>query len=328
MEEIMAKHEPEKHSPEWYENLSYEDTRYYGLFKKGKKSEQQTIWVDMKRFFEYFYGDVADERKNLKSNKNGYLFKPAKSKKEDYKVNIIKNALSEIQKEWVDSQKIFIDQFLSEIKGHDFTAADDDNFQMGIADYDEASTYARIKSAYSHQYAEFKQTKLYYSLYAQYFHQLAAQIDAVTLKLLTENGYKPNYFDRGTFLAFKGPKGQDKKSSITCLESYKQHEKMYAIWNFIKHNSGSTYDKVKEHCPDVLVDHEYQQGELACFYIQFSNELIEQTIDGVKEFLIEYCETIFDEDAKEAEWNYEDFFYGRVVDAINEYYNPLGLPDY
>jgi hypothetical protein len=325
MEEIMAKHEPKKHSPEWYENLSCEDTRYYGFFLRGKKSEPQTVWIDMKRFFEYFYGDDADERKNLKSNKNGHLFKPAKSKEEDYKVNRIKNALSEIQKEWVDSQKIFIDQFLSEIKGHDFTAADDDNFMMGIADYNDASSYARIRSAYSHQYAEFKKQKLYYSLYAQYFHQLAAQIDAVALKLLTENGYESDRFDRDAFLAFKGPKVE---ASITGLKSYRNHEKLYAIWNFIKHNSGSTYDKVKEHCPEVLIDHEYKQGELACFYIQFSNELIEQTIDGVKEFLIEYCEIVFDEDAKEAEWNYDDFFHAQVADAINFYYNPLGLPDY
>ena len=64
MEEIMKNHEPKKHSPEWYETLSYEDTRYYGLFLRGKKSEQQAVWVDMKRFFEYFI--TASELNTIK----------------------------------------------------------------------------------------------------------------------------------------------------------------------------------------------------------------------------------------------------------------------
>jgi hypothetical protein len=322
----MNNHEPKKHSTEWYEDIPYDDTRYYGLFLKGKQTEKQTVSVDMKRFCEYFH--IDDDRKDLKTNKKSQLFKPAKSKEDDYKVNVIKKELSLIKKEWIESQKIFIDQFLSEIKGCDFTAADDDNFQMGIADYDEAATNACIKSALSYDYAEYKKKKLYFSLYAQYFHQLAAQIDAVTLKLLTDNGYELDDFDRRTFLAFKGPRNQDKKSSIKGLDTYKHHQKMYALWNFIKHNSKSSYEKVKKHCPEILIDHEYNQGDLACYFVKFSNDLIEQTIDGVQKFLIDYCELVFDEDEREAEWNYEDFFHSYVSDAINDYYNPLGLPDY
>ena len=276
----MKKHEPKKHSTEWYEDFSYEDTRYYGVFLKGKKNTKQSLSVDMKRFCECF--SIEDDRKNLKTNKNSQLFKPKKTKVDDYKLNIIKRELDHIKKEWIGSQKVFIDKFLSEIRGYNFTVTDDNNFLSGIADHDEAASYANIRTWQSQQYAEFKRTNLYFSLYAQYFHQLAAQIDAITLRLLTENGYEPDDFDRKAFLAFKGPKGQDKESSITKLESYKYHEKMYAIWNFIKHNSKSTYEKVKKHCPEVLSDREYSQGELACYYINFSNELIEQTIDGGK----------------------------------------------
>lgn len=319
----MKNQESRKYSIEWYEEFPYDDTRHYGLFLKGKQTKKQTVSVDMKRFCECFH--IDDNRKNLKTKKNSPLFKPANSKQDDYKVNIIKKELSLIKKEWMESQKIFIDQFLLEIKGYDFTAADDDNFQMGIADYDEAATYARINSTLSYEYAEYKKTKLYFGLYAQYFHQLAAQIDAVILKLLTDNGYEEDRFDRRALLAFKGP---NKESSIKNLDSYKNYQQMYALWNFIKHNSGSTYNKVKQHYPDILIDHEYNQGDLACYFINFSNELIEQTIDGVQEFLIEYCQIVFDEDEKEAEWNYCDFFHFHVSGAINDYYNPLGLPDY
>jgi Tfp pilus assembly protein PilE len=105
MEEIMNNHEPKKHSPEWYESeFSPDDTRYYGLYLKGKKSDQQAVLIDMRRFFEYFHGE-EDNRMNLRTNKNSLLFKPSKSVASDYKVNIIKQSLSFIKKEWLDSRK-------------------------------------------------------------------------------------------------------------------------------------------------------------------------------------------------------------------------------
>ncbi len=316
----MNNQKSKKYSTEWCEDFPQDDTRYYGLIIKHLNTEKQSVSVNMKRFCEYFH--IKDERKSLRSNKNSQLFKPAKSSSQDYNVNVIKKELLRIKNEWLHSQKFFIDQFLAEIKGHNFTPIDDDNFQMGYVDFDEAATNTRIKSALSEQYAEYKSNHLYFSLYAQYYHQLAAQMDAVILKLLTDNGYEGDYYDRGVLLAFKGP---NTEASIRDLDSYKHYEKMYTVWNFIKHNSGSTYEKVKEHCPEVLVDHEYNQGDLACFFIQFSNELIEETINGVQEFLIQYCQIVFNEDEKTAEWNHDEFFLAYVTSEINEYIDPMGF---
>ena len=316
----MNNQKPKKYSVEWCEEYPQDDSRFYGVIIKNLNTENQSVSVNMKRFCDYFH--IDGERKSLRSNKNSLLFKPAKTRALDYNINVIKKELLRIKNEWQHTQKIFIDQFLSEIKGHNFTPMNNDNLQMGYVDYDEAATNARIKSALSEQYAEYKRTNLYYSLYAQYFHQLAAQIDAAILRLLTKNGYEGDKYNRSVLLAAIVPNSD---SSIVDLASYRHYEKMYAIWNFIKHNSSSTYDKVKEHCPEVLVDHEYKQGELACFYIHFSNELIEEIINGVREFLIQYCQIVFNEDEKTAKWNHDEFFHSHVATEIDEYIDPMGF---
>lgn len=52
----------------------------------------------------------------------------------------------------------------------------------------------------------------------------------------------------------------------------------------------------------------YKQGELAIFYMQFTNELMEKLLGGVITFFIEYCKVFFNEDYEEAQWNYDGFF--------------------
>ena len=63
---------------------------------------------------------------------------------------------------------------------------------------------------------------------------------------------------------------------------------MYCIWHFIKHNSLSTYDKLKSKYPDVLVEAEFKQGYLAYTYVKFSENLILELLNGCGEFFKEY----------------------------------------
>jgi hypothetical protein len=146
-----------------------------------------------------------------------------------------------IKREWNSTQKPFIKRFLSEVKGIVYNHADDDLFQSGIVDIDEAIDNARMVTLLSNSYAEFKKHQLFYSLYAQYFHQFVSQVDAMILRTLTHNGYEDDKFNRNVFYAFKS----DNQESIKNLDGFTEYDKMYAVWNFIKHNSLSTYQAVK-----------------------------------------------------------------------------------
>lgn len=72
----------------------------------------------------------------------------------------------------------------------------------------------------------------------------------------------------------------------------------------------------------------YKQGDLAIYYINFTNELIEKLLNRVQTFFVEYCKIVFGENYDEAQWNYSKFFLSKVNDEIEMLQNPLGLPDW
>lgn len=65
------------------------------------------------------------------------------------------------------------------------------------------------------------------------------------------------------------------------LSSFKYHDKLYSIWNFIKHNNISTYEKLKRDYPHVLIDVKFQSGDLAINYLKLDEKLILDLLNGV-----------------------------------------------
>lgn len=172
--------------------------------------------------------------------------------------------------------------------------------------------------------ADRKRQQIWLSLYAQFFHQMASKIEAVTINVLTKNGWRGKNFSRNIFYNFKSIKEAEVKS----LKSFDAYNKLYAIWNFLKHNSLSTYEALKNSYPEAMIeaDRKYAQGALALFYINFDETLINTLLSGLKEFFIEYCNLVFGENYESAQWNYNDWFLEKVNDEIESITNPLGLP--
>jgi len=306
--------------PKMYESFESVDTRYYGVFIKGR-GETGRILVDPKRF-QKFFGILPEEVKTVMDKRQGPFFRPAKKHIADYNVNYMLDEFARIRRWWDETNKPMIDRFLSEICGKTYIPADSDLYTSGILDHTEAATYASMRTWCSQAAAEAEQNNVYYSLYAQFFHQLASQMEALFLKTLTRNGYKRDRFDRNVLYTFKS----SNQESVRTLEGFVQFDKMYAIWNFIKHNSLSTFTALKDRFPEVLQEGNYTQGELACFWIKFDDNLVDGILDGLAAFIKEYCHLVFKEDAMEARWNSDEHFLDVVHGEIEAEQNPLGLP--
>jgi hypothetical protein len=179
-----------------------------------------------------------------------------------------------------------------------------------------------MKTIISANRAADKRVKLYYSLYAQFFQQMASQVEGLTVKALTLGGYKDDKFNRNVLYDFKECK-QDEVKALDCFSDY---DEMYAIWNFIKHNSLSTFVYLQQNFSDALRIKEYAQGEPACYYVDFTDNLIANILTGVQEFLRSYCCFAFSEDWDQASWNSDEYFLNEVWRRIEEVDNPLGLP--
>jgi hypothetical protein len=297
------------------------DTRYYGVFRKGN-GENCRVLVDPKRYQKFF--NISENMKRVMDKRKGPLFRPAKKNIFDYNINFIKRELDEIKKEWNSTNKPMIDRVLSEICGKEYMPFDDELARNGILDTEEAVYNARIKTRLSQESAENKKKQLYYSLYAQFFHQMVSQIEALQLKLLTKNGYEDEQFNRNVLYDFKG----NTKERVRSLKGFADYEKMYVIWNFIKHNSKLTFNEVKKNFPEILIYKEgsYIQGDLACFHVDFTDSMIDSIIDNVTIFLKEYCQLVFKEDEFEATWNSEEKFLYEAYYAIEIESNPLRPP--
>jgi hypothetical protein len=266
---------------------------------------------------------MPPEVKAVMDKRQGARFQPAKKHIFDYNVNCMLDGFADIRQWWDETNKPMIKRILSEICGKEFTPDWSDELAMGgILTPEEVNEGARMNTLLSYAWAEDKRNTLHFSLYAQFFHQLASQMEALFLKTFTRNGYEGDKFNRNVLYAFKG----SNQESVSKLEGFVQFDKMYAIWNFIKHNSLSTFTALKERFPEVLKEGDYAQGELACFWVKFDDGLVDGILDGLAVFIKEYCRLVFKEDAREARWNSDEHFLDVVHGEIEAEQNPLGLP--
>jgi len=288
------------------------------------------IKIDPKRYGKKLW--LSDNMLAIINKRNGHYFQPAKKSFFDFKCNIIVSCVSDIRKDWLETFLPRIKAELKKVKAKEHTIGDDYLFQCGILDHGEAYTNANMKNMWAQIEADEKRWKLRLSLYSQFFHQMVSTIEAVTVQIMTLCGFKEKRFDRNKFYEFKGVQ-QDR---IKKLEGFSAYDKMYLIWHFIKHNSLSTYTALKANYPEVLVKfkdedkerHSYKQGNLAIFYVNFNEALIDELLNGVELFFKNYCRLVFEEDYDIAQWNYDGFFLNNVNNEIEGMKNPLGLPDW
>jgi hypothetical protein len=254
------------------------------------------------------------------SKRIGTFFRPAKKNAFDYNVNYMLDGLVKIRRQWDKSKRMII-EVLSSISGKIFTPIDDDLAMCGIVDPAEAADRANMRTLMSQSFAEHEKKDLPVILYAQVFHQMASHIEALFLKTLTRCGYEGDKFNRNVLYAFKG----NNQENVKTLDGFIDLDKMYAIWNFIKHNSLSTFGALKDGFPTVVKEGEYSQGDLACYFVNFDDDLIESILKGIAIFIRAYCRLVFKEDCEEAGWNSEEFFLAVVRNEIRGIEDPLGV---
>lgn len=73
---------------------------------------------------------------------------------------------------------------------------------------------------------------------------------------------------------------------------------------------------------------EYENGNMAISVLNLDENLILKTLDELSLFFDEMCQRGFNENPKDARWDYDDYFIQNAQDQIDLIENPLGLPDW
>ena len=256
-------------------------------------------------------------------------FTPSKIHRDDYKVNIFRDLISELQRQWEEEYK----PVFAKIKtpGETF-----DNYRTGAMmytssadDLDEIEVEARM--------AAFRREAVYYKvlneLYCMFLQKITTEIDRFTLIFMMECGYKGTDFSFENFLVFT-----EKIVGSPCLEMFKKIEGyncyslLHKINNFLKHNSRESYKALAHTFPKNVrsikngnADREYENGMFAGDWIVLKDGYLDKVFSKLIRFFENYCGIVLKEDLEQSKWNYDDYFY----DAQKEMRYPeeyLGIP--
>ena len=309
-----------------FDRYSYRDTRYYGVFAYGKGNDLR-VKVDPKRFQKSMYKALTPEQTAVINKRKSHYFYPDKPQYSSYFCNLFCYVIEESKEVWEKHFKplMRIAQGMVE-KPNELTPGDCDLFNCGILEADEANSWATFNNIMNSSRYRAECAALKISLYAQFLHQFASQIEAITVKVLDMCKLdKEAEFNRNRFYDFATGRGVNVKE----LPSFKYYDKLYCVWHFIKHNSVTTINKLNDKYPEVLYQPDlYRQGDLAVNYLKLTDELVYELIDGCDSFFKECCEAVFHENYEQAQWNYGDWFLKKVKDTIASFDNPLGIPSY
>ena len=293
-----------------YNSDSYE---YYGLLIKDGRTR-----IDTKRYKKFF---VLPDNK-IEHRKTVY-YVPTKIDRKEYATNQFRDTLSILKDLWINE----FSRAIKAIKTPKQVEEDVriNSLQNGILEHDESSiagTYYGIKRDNKYRY-------VIKSIYAQFFHQMMSQIDALSLRVCVSQGYQEKDFTREKFDVFIQGKQKENPISFYDYKYYSVYDKAYRTCNFLKHNSTKSYWQLKNKYPNMIYDcnNGYQNGDPAITVLKIDERFIIDCLDTLHLFFDEVCTRGFDEKTDDTQWDYDGYFIDIIRKHIRLITTPLDLPD-
>ena len=305
-------------------DYTIEDTRAYGLYTHNGNGKGRWVKIDPKKFQKENGVEFTEQQLQVINKRRTHYFQPCKDNYDDYYCNHFVETIKSIISDWKNSYKQLIKNAIEQIEKPSVVYPGDyDNLQMGISSPVAAQVWAdqhNFKKEFEYKQRLAKEVN---GLYSQFIQQSASRIEAVTVRVLTlSNAIKNGRFDRNVLYGTAA----GKRCAVEDLPSFKYYDMLYCLWNFIKHNSKTTYDTLYERYPRLLIeDSDYKQGALAIYFIKFSDEMVLEILNGCIQFFKEYCELVFNEVYAQAQWNYNEYFLDIVKRTIEDITNPWGF---
>lgn len=310
-----------------YDNVLHRE--YYGIFhKKG------ILKIDTKRLLKV----VPNINESCDFRRSDVYFTPLKKHKYDYCMNYFIDAVEEARKTWYEQKEIYrqiIDDFVKKELSKEAPNYDYD-FHCGIIEYDEWQMSNNMAKILHQQKLEANITtkinKLINTLYLETIQQIATRLEHAMIYTMQKMGYEGDKCGRLDIFRFMDGRIGNSESKIRALSNFDIYDKFYSIWNFTKHNSPSTYKKIKNNWSDLLCDKNlsFPSEHLAIEHLNLSHKMINSWFDPLLEFYYEFCELCYGEPKYHSKWNYDDYFLEIVDEIIKDEYelatNPLGLP--
>ena len=259
----------------------------------------------------------------LFEQRNTVYYEPSKIKRYDYKVNIFRDLLGELKKDWHEEYKPLLDKVTTPEQVEDSYRTNALMYTSDSDDYMDICADAKLEawkrgSKYRH---------VIQSLYCQFIQKIATEVDRYTLIVMVECGWKGTDFGFGNFRSFSdGLLKQKDKTKINTLSKYNAYNLLHKLNNFLKHNSVESYKTLVRLYPSNVASIEngkakttYENGMFAGDWIIVKPNYIDDLLDKLVLFFEDYCRVYLGENVEKSKWDYDNYFY--------EAYNQMKHPD-
>lgn len=273
---------------------------YYGIvFKDGH------VRIDTKRYKKFF--KLPDDRMELR---NTVYYQPTRIHELDYMCNYFRNRCKFLEHKYNTEFKPAIEAIKSPKQVEDELRTNLVNSGETYEEAQEKAIMKGIKRINPYKYA-------IKSLYAQFFHQMMAEIDAQACRVMIPHGFREDDFSKKSFDVFIQSKQGSKAKPFKEFENYNVYDRAYAVWNFLKHNSKKSYDILCEYYPEMVYDpdKQYKNGDLALSVLKLDERYILSVLKNIHLFFDEVCVVGFNENVRDASWDYEEYF----LNEVNQY---------
>ena len=308
----------------WY-SPELSEYEFWGIHPKNGR-----LRIDTKRYKEMCEGfgitDFMPE--GLFKNRETVYFLPAKRERYDYKVNIFRDLLSNLAKDWNQEYKPIFDKIKTPKQVEDNYRVSELVYTSCSDDYDEICVDAMLAGIKR----EPQYRKIINSLYCQFISKISTEVDRFTLIVMTDLGYKGTDYDFQSFCKFSDGLLNDKNGiKMRELSKFNSYNMLHKINNFLKHNSLEAYRTLKRLYPQNVVSKDngatcdYENGMFAGDWLILKPGYIDKLLPQLIQFFEDYCRVYLKEDLEESKWNYDDYF----RNAFKELSNPIeyfGLP--
>lgn len=275
---------------------------FYGVIIKDKH-----VKIDTKRYKKFFA--LPDNKIEIR---NTVYYQPSRVHKLDYYCNFFRTRCEMLLEKYNTEFRIAIEAIKTPKQVKDNLRVQLLNTGEDFETAHEAALLKGIKRINPYKYA-------IKSLYAQFFHQMMAEIDAQTCRVIIPLGFREDDFSKKSFDVFIQSKQGSNAIPFRNFQYYNVYDRAYSVWNFLKHNSKKAYDILKKYYPEMVYDPEnlYKNGDLALSVLKLDERYILNVLKELPLFFDEVCRLGFNENTDDAKWDYEDYFMKEVKSKID-----------
>lgn len=293
-----------------WDHETLEEFEFWGFHKKSGR-----IHIDTKRYKKACekVGITDFLPEGLFKDRNTVYFVPEKVHRYDYKINLFRDMINGLKKEWEEEYRPLFSKIKTPKDVYENVRLGELCYTGCSDDYDEIEIDARMASFKREE----SYNKIMNELYCMFIQKITTEIDRFTLIFMEECGYKGTDFSFEHFMEFTERLIGQKRSLelFKTLNGYNCYSLLHKINNFLKHNSKDAYKTLLHTYPANVrsvkngtstVD--YQNGQFAGDWIILKPNYLDSVFGKLIKFFEDYCAVVLKENVEESKWNYDEYF--------------------